>query len=70
MKGTAEDIARRLMHAVAAEALAHAESVLVHPDDIDVASVRAAGFPAWAGGPRRWSADTPSAGTQTRALSG
>jgi hypothetical protein len=70
MNGTAEDIARRLMHAVAAEAVAHAESVLVHPDDIDVASVRAAGFPAWAGGPRRWSADTPSAGTQTRALSG
>ncbi|MET0765204.1 MAG: enoyl-CoA hydratase-related protein [Blastococcus sp.] len=68
--GTAEDIARRLIQAVAAEAVARAESVLVHPDDVDVASVRAGGFPAWTGGPDRCSANTRSAGTQTPALSG
>jgi 3-hydroxyacyl-CoA dehydrogenase/enoyl-CoA hydratase/3-hydroxybutyryl-CoA epimerase len=65
------EIARRLMRAMAAEADACcAEGVLAHLDDVDVASVRAGGFPAWTGGTGRWSAGTYSPGTQAPAPPG
>jgi hypothetical protein len=65
------EIARRLMRAMAAEAEACcAEGVVTHLDDVDVASVRAGGFPAWTGGVGRWRASTHSPGAQAPAPPG
>jgi hypothetical protein len=67
----APELARRLIRAVAAEAAAaRADHVLVHPEDLDVAAVRAGGFPAWTGGPDRWRQGTPATGSQDPAQPG
>ncbi|MEV4529935.1 enoyl-CoA hydratase-related protein [Streptosporangium sp. NPDC049304] len=54
----AAGLGRRFVAAAVAAAVRLCdEGVLRHADDLDVASVRAGGVPAWTGGAGRWSAD-------------
>jgi enoyl-CoA hydratase/carnithine racemase len=43
-----------------ARRLVDTPGLLLHPEDLDVASVRAGGFPAWTGGAARFAMDSPA----------
>ena len=48
------DLVRAVLDRVAETAAEAAPRILHDPDDVDIASVRAGGFPGWTGGVRHW----------------